>query len=449
VGLLQNLEKKRREAERDIQRRMRDLSHDARELEALGHEVVKRAIRTGQDVVARTPSEVRALGLAAAEGRLPQALGGMVAKKVAETRVAPKKAAPAKTIAPSQKASPKAPARNALEAQARAGISGAVDEFTLGAADHVLAAGDAMLDGGLQDFGDRYGANMREKRAEDAYDSENYGAARTAGRAVGLGAGMVALGGAGLAGRAALSRVPQAAKLMAHVAKAPKLKTGVDPRGIVRFAAGGGGAVGVGTQATEDALAGRASSPGQYAAAALGGAVGGVASLRDPVRGGALGAGLDSAASDFADGRAPSVERVIGAAHGGAVLGKAGDLVGTYGTAALPAHLKGKVGESLSLGKTLARGRSPTIKKDVEVNDAGRISIPDQTIGADYLEAKMGPGADLTTNQRLLRAKARREGNEFIVDAWQFRDAGKAVGTGLAPTGSFWVDKDGNPWRGR
>lgn len=444
MGFLQDLEKKRHEAEQDIKRRMRDLSHDARELEALGHEVVKRAIRTGQDVVARTPSEVRALGLAAAQGRLPQVLGGMAAKKVVQAAPAPKKAA-----TPSQKATPKRAPSAAIGEQVRAGVSGAVDEFTLGATDHVLAAGDAMLDGGFQGFGDRYGANMREKRAEDAYDSENYGAARTTGRAVGFAAGLAAMGGAGAAGRAALSRVPQAAKLMTHVAKAPKLKMGVDPRGLVRFAAGGGGAVGVATQAAEDAFAGRGSSPGQYAAAALGGAVGGIASLRDPVRGGALGAGLDSAASDFADGRTPSAGRVIGAAHGGAVLGKAGDLVGTYGTATLPAHLKGKVGESLSLGKTLARGRVPAIKEDVKVNNAGRKSIPDQMIGANYLEAKMGPGANLTKNQRLLRAKARREGNEFIVDAWQFRDAGKAAGIGLAPTGSFWVDEDGKPWRGR
>jgi hypothetical protein len=425
---------------------MNDLKHDARELEALGHEVVKRAIREGRAVVARTPSEVRALGLAAAQGRLPEAVGGMVAKKIAQSSPAPRKATTVQTRKPAPTATPK----NVPAQQVRAGVSGAVDEFTLGAADHVLSAGDAILDGGLQGFGDRYDANMREKRAEDAYDSENYGAARTAGRVVGFGAGMAAMGGVGMAGRAALSRTPQAARLMARVARTPKLKVGVDPRGLVQLAAGGGAGVGVGVQAVEDAASGRLSSPGQYGAAALGGATDGLATLRyGPARGGAMGAAVDSMAGDLAEGRMPSVENAVGAAHGGAVLGRAGDLVGTYGIAAQPAHIKGNVGETLSLGKTLGRGKIPNLKKDdVDVGNGLR-SQPDQVIDGGYVEAKMGPGAGLTKNQKRLRAKARREGDEFIIDAWQFRDVGKAGGIVAAPTGEAWIDEDGTPWQGR
>lgn len=426
---------------------MSDLRRDARELEALGHEVVKRAIREGQAVVARMPSEVRALGLAAAQGRLPGALGGMVAKKVAQPSSAPRKTTTAQTRKPAPTTSP----RSGAAQQVRAGVSGAVDEFTLGAADHVFSAGDAILDGGLQGFGDRYDANMRQKRAEDAYDTENYGAARTGGRVVGFGAGMAAMGGVGMAGRAALSRAPQAARLMAHVAKTPKLKGGVDPRGLVQLAAGGGAGVGIGVQAVEDAASGRLSSPGQYGAAALGGATDGLATLRyGPARGGAMGAAVDSMTSDLADGRMPSVESAVGAAHGGAVLGKAGDLVGTYGAAAQPAHIKGRIGEALSFGKTLGRGMVPDLKKKggVDVGD-GLKSHPDQVIHNGYVEAKMGPGAGLTKNQRRLRAKARREGDEFIIDAWQFRDVGKAGGIVAAPTGEVWIDEDGTPWRGR
>ncbi len=409
--------------------------------------MVKRAIRTGQEVAARTPSEVRALGLAAAQGRLPEALGGVVAKKVVQAAPVQKKASTASGPKATAKASPK----SAAVEQIRAGVSGAVDEFSLGAADRVLSAGDALLDGGVQGFGDRYAAGMGRRRAEDAYDSQHYGAARTTGRVVGLAGGLAATGGAAAAGRAALSGVPRAAKLMAHVAKAPRLKIGVDPHGLVRFAAGGGAAAGVGAQVVEDVVAGRASSLGQYGAATLAGAVGGVATLRHgPMHGGAIGGASDAIASDIAAGRSPSVEGAIGSAHAGAVLGKAGDLIGTYGTAALPAHLKGNVGEGLSVGKTLSRGKVPKLKKTrVPVGVGERYSIPDQRIGRDFLEAKMGPSANLSPNQRLLQAKTKREGNKYLIDAWQFRDAGKAAGVVGAPIRSIWADEERTPWRGR
>lgn len=447
MGFLQEVEKKKRETALALKQRMRDLSHDARELEAAGYDVMKRAIRTGQDVVARTPSEVRQLGLAAVQGRLPQALGGMAVKKAAAAAPAARKA----TTATAPKAVVrKTPAKSAAGEHARAAVSGAVDEFTLGTADRVLSAGEALLDGGVQGFGDRYTAEMRQRRAEDSYDSAHYGAARTVGRAVGLVGGVAATGGVASAGRVALSRLPQAAKLITAVHKAPRLKVGVDPRGLGRLAAGAGATGGVTAQVVEDVATGRPSSPGQYGAAALGGAVGGLGTLRyGPMYGGAIGGASEAAASDIAAGRAPSADRAIGAAHGGALLGKAGDVVGTYRTAALPVHLKGKVGETLSYAKTRARGKIPTPKKDPVPVGGGKVSIPDQKIGDDYLEAKMGPSANLTPNQWLLKAQTEAKGDEFLIDAWQFRDVGKAVGMLTAPLGGIWVKEEGMRWPGR
>ncbi|WP_334162010.1 hypothetical protein [Phenylobacterium sp.] len=444
MGVLEDIKRKTRETEQAVRQRMRDLSHDARELEALGYEVVKRAIRTGEDVVARTPTEVRQLGLAAVKGQLPQALAGMAVKKVAAAAPAPRKA----TAPPASKAVVrKTPAKSAAGEHARAAVSGAVDEFTLGAADRVLSAGEALLDGGVQGFGDRYSAEMRERRAEDSYDSAHYGVARTTGRAVGFVGGLAATGGVASAGRVALSRLPQAAKLITAVEKAPRLKVGVDPRGLGRLAAGAGAAGGVTAQVVEDVATGRPSSPGQYGAAAVGGATGGLATLRyGPMHGGAIGGASEAVASDIAAGRAPSAERAIGAAHGGALLGKAGDVLGTYGTASLPRRLKGEVGEALSYGKTLARGKKPNVSKD-KVDVGGRkFSKPDQKIGDDYLEAKMGPYADLTRNQRLLQAKLKREGKELLIDAWQFRDVGRAAGVLASPFGGGWGSEETTRW---
>lgn len=447
MGFRQEIEKKARATEQVVRQRMRDLSHDARELEALGYEVVKQAIREGKEIAARTPSEVRQLALAAARGQLPQAIGGLAVKTVARAAPAPKKAAAAtrpKVVAR------KGPAKTGAGEQIRAGVSGAVDEFTLGAADRVLSAGEALLDGGAQGFGDRYTAEMRQRRAEDSYDSAHYGGARTAGRAVGFVGGLAATGGVASAGRVALSRLPQAAKLITAVEKAPRLKVGVDPRGLGRLAVGAGATGGVTAQAVEDVARGRPSSPGQYGAAALGGAVGGVATLRyGPMHGGAIGGASEAAASDAAAGRIPSAERAIGAAHGGALLGKAGDVIGTYGTASLPRRLKGEVGEALSYGKTLARGKVPAWKKRHADVGGGKFSIPDQKIGDDYLEAKMGPYADLTRNQRLLQAKLNREGKELLIDAWQFRDVGKAAGILASPFGGVWVNEETTRWPGR
>ena len=124
-------------------------------------------------------------------------------------------------------------------------------------------------------------------------------------------------------------------------------------------------------------------------------------------------------------------------------------MIGTYRTAALPAHLKGKVGEALSYAKTRARGKVPAPKEERVPVGGRRVSIPDQKIGDDYLEAKMGPHANLTRNQRLLQAKLNREGKNLLIDAWQFRDVGKAAGILAAPFGGVWVNEETTRWPGR
>ena len=58
------------EKRRWFEARARDVARDAGLLDAKAREVYAHAIRTGQRVVAATPSQVRELGLAAVTGRL-------------------------------------------------------------------------------------------------------------------------------------------------------------------------------------------------------------------------------------------------------------------------------------------------------------------------------------------------------------------------------------------
>lgn len=423
---VEELQRRKRETER----RLNDLRDDARELTTRGREFVRTAIQTGQTVLGQAPSQVQQLA------RTIRSTPGPASASRPTTQVRPSP----KAVRPSAVASK--PAQQEL---ARAALSGAVDEFTFGAADRVLSAGDALLSGGLAGFGDRYQANMAEKRAQDAYDSQNYGAARLTGQAAGLALGIAATGGAGAAAKTALTTVPKGLKLANAIAKAPKLG-GVDPRGLAQFAAGSGALAGLGVQGAEDLASRRLSGRGRYVGAALGGAAGGLVTLgRGPMVGGALGGAAESIVGDLAEGRAPAAGRAISAAHGGAVLGGIGGVAGTYGTALRSNQTKGAIGEALSYGKTVSRGKIPNVKKEAVPVGGGRSSKPDQVIDEGYLEAKMGPGADLTPNQRKLRKKAEAEGKEFIIDAWTFRDAGKGAGIIAAPVGAVRVGEDRAP----
>src|SRR5690349_16301233 len=74
---------------REINLRNAQLQRFGANAEAVGREVYARTIRTGDAVAAATPSEIRALGIAALQGRLPQAIGQQAAEKAVRSVVAP------------------------------------------------------------------------------------------------------------------------------------------------------------------------------------------------------------------------------------------------------------------------------------------------------------------------------------------------------------------------
>lgn len=433
---------------RAIRAREEDLRRVADHAEAKGREIYERSIRTGEKVLARTEAELRALGAAAL--RQPPA------RKAASP---PRSSAsgPARPVAQTAAARPV----KSVEGQLRAGLSGAVDEFTFGLADRGLAAADAIMDGGLTDFGQRYAGNMEAKRAEDARDARDYAIERNAGRTVGLAAGLVATGPAGAAIKAGLRTVPRVAKIMTHAAKVPTNRVlreaGVDPRGLTTAAVVGGSLVGVAGQGMADLTTRGPSSARDYVGAAIGGGLGGFAALRGSpsIRGrpvvskavfsGAVGGAATSVAQDALQGRMPSYARATEAAHLGGMSAGVLDGLATHVAAALPKKLKGELGERLSEFKSIARGRVPTTKLLIPV---GRdlAAVPDQIHHreffrdlpeVEYLEAKFGPSTRLSRGQALLRAQ---NPDRFAIDAWQFRHAGRVAGLAGGPFGAQLVD---------
>lgn len=472
MGWQEELRAKRAETERWIRQREADLRRAAGQAEARGRQVYADAIKTGQQVLARTPAEVRALGIAAAQGRLPQALGEQVVKNVvrptAAARPASKPAVREAPARPKPTAGPAtAPSREkTIEGQLRAGLSGAVDEFSFGLADRGLAASEAVVEGGLQGFGERYDENMAVKRAEDARDARDYGTERNVGKAIGLVAGLAATGPTGAVVKTGLRGIPRVAKLMNHAAKASRsklMRAGVDPRGLTTAAVSGGALTGIAGQGVADLASGKASSVQDYVGAAIGGGLAGATALRGggpiaskAVLGGAMGAGATSLAQDALNRRPVSVDNAIESAHVGGVSGGVLDGLATHAVAAAPSRVKGFVGERMSDFKTLARGRIPHGQKPVPLRGGGA-SIPDQKQtheflwwgeldAPEYLESKMGPSARLSRAQRRLRAE---NPDRFMIDAWRFRDVGRAASLMGGPAGSQLTDEERFPWRVR
>jgi hypothetical protein len=447
MSLPDELRAKRAATERWIARREATLRRGASELEALGRQAYADTIRKGERVMARTPAEIRALGLAAVQGRLPQAIAEGVIRKAA-----PKVAAVASTVgglartAVSPTSSPyqRDQARKQLAEQGRAALSGFADEITFGAADRVLSAGDALIEGSPRDFAGRYSENMATKKAEDAYDQEHYGLARGAGRIAGAGTGIAVLGAPAVA-RGAVSLIPRGAQFAKALSTS---RHALDPRGLTTMATVGGAGAGVASQAAADVVAGRPSSLTDYAGAAAGGAVNGLATLRlGPVAGGAIGGAATTTAQGQLSGRAVSADDVINSGRASGALGGLFGLGGAYWASQLPVAAKGVLGEGLSAVKTMARGDGIPFgfRKRLNLDQGGHTftdlrfapRLPGKKIGV--VEAKMGPEAKASSRQ--IQASNQPD-IEYVWDGWRFTDVGKAAGAAFSSGGAQYEEQE-------
>lgn len=308
--------------------------------------------------------------------------------------------------------------------QVRAGVSGAADAFTMGAADPVTSALRATFssDGGA--WGDRYSANMRAAQAQDRYDAEHHPLARTVGQGVGTVGAVAALGATPLGAAGAVGRLAPAAGRLAPQAGH-----------VLRVTGATGGLGGLAGQVVSDGASRRLSSPTDYLGAVAGGTIGGlVAPYLGATQGSAVAGAAIPAAQAALSGRLPSMDAVSHGAVESALLGSVLGGAGARFTGQLPKEAKGKLGETLSRINTYLQGETPIeLHKRVYLRGAtktrGYIKPDHQTKTGRLVEAKFGDNARFTPNQK----RALSQGLAgFSPEHWKLRDIAAMLGVGAS-----------------
>jgi hypothetical protein len=361
-----------------------------------GVQAYKDAIRTGQNVVARTPQEVRVLG-----------------------------------------ATVKAAARSAAGA-ANAGVRSAGNAITLGGADNAEAATEALFGlGGAGNFRQRYRNQLDKQHAADRQAALEHPFATQAGEVLGTLGGIAAADAPAAAGIAA-RMFPQGTRALNAIQRVTRI--GFIPEGLGTMSAVGGATVGGAMQVASDAAHDRQTSLQDLLGAAGGGALGGLGAVR---RGPVLGAAGGGAATSLLQGydADDAMQAGTASAYGGRILGTIGEQISN----ALPSSLKGALGEQLSFAKSLARGeripRWPESSEQISRNlpTADGYAGPQEDVGlskgytrADFLtdwgraiEAKFGVSAGLTRAQKRAVPEL---GELYLPDHWHPGDIGDFSG---------------------
>ena len=375
---------------------------DAQAAYERGRQIFADTIRTGQNVVARTPQEVRALG----------------------------------------------GATNAF-------VRSAGNAISLGYADNLDAATDALFGaGGPGDFHQRYDNQLAQQRAMDRQAARDHPVIAGAGEGLGTLAAILAADAPLVAGAAARF-FPAGAKAFKAIQGAKRI--GFVPEGLGTMAAAGGGALGGAAQLATDATQGRRTSLRDFLGAIGGGALGGERAVR---QGPVLGAAIGGASTAALQGGDPDdiMRDATASAYGGRILGTLGEQVSN----ALPRAAKGALGESLSYAKSWAQGETIPWKKTPSARvgqmlpkssgNAGpqqRINLPGGGYTrADWLtdwgravEAKFGVSGSLRRNQR--RAVPAL-GDLYRPDHWLPGDIGNFSAGWFAPMAGQWSPDDGS-----
>jgi len=365
-----------------------------------GRQVYNDAIRTGANLMARTPQEVRALG-------------------------------------------------GAINAGGRS----AGNAVSLGYADNAEAATDALLGaGGSGNFAQRYRAEMAVQHDLDRRAAQDHPFATQAGNALGTAAAILSADEPAVAGVVA-RLFPGGAKAIQAIQGAKRI--GFIPEGLGMMSAVGGAAVGGATQLAADVARGQPTSLQNFTGAVGGGALGGLAAVRGgPVLGAALGGGATAALQG--DDLDSVMRDATASAYGGRLLGTAGEQISN----SLPRSVKGTLGENLSFAKSWARGEPipprPMASAQVEQNlpgaagNAGPQQAVDLSGGAytrpDWLtswgraiESKFGVSAGLSRAQRQAIPEL---GQVYLPDHWLPSDVGDFGGGWLGPMSGRWADDD-------
>jgi hypothetical protein len=373
---------------------------DAQNAYERGRQIYANAIRTGQDVVARTPHEVRALGSAA-----------------------------------------------------NAGVRSFSNAATFGVADKLEAATSALFGaGGPGDFGQRYDNELAQQYALNQQGLHDHPIASKTGEVAGAIGGILAADSPLVAGAAA-RLIPGGAKAFKAIQGAKRV--GFIPEGLGTMAAVTGGTVGGAVQLGTDVVQGKPTSLQDFLSAAGGGALGTERAMRwGPVLGAAVGGGATEALRGDPDG---ILSAATTSAYGGRALGTLGEQI----SSGLPSSLKGYLGEGLTFAKSWARGEpipfestdsaavAQNFPKNRKAGPQQAIPLSKSYTQADWLtdwgralEAKFGVSAGLTPAQTRAVSEL---GQFYLPDHWLPSDIGDLSGGWLGSTAGQSPPDDSQP----
>jgi len=138
-------------------------------------------------------------------------------------------------------------------------------------------------------------------------------------------------------------------------------------------------------------------------------------------------------ARDAYDEEYREIARMVGESAATAILaGKGGYEIGKQGSARLSPKDKGKLGEALSVGKSILKGDWP-VEFQVRTPLSRRFTVADHRTLREVVEAKFGPWAKLSDAQK----RAVNELFNYRVDRWMTEDAGRVLGAISAPSGAL------------
>ena len=313
---------------------------------------------------------------------------------------------------------------------------GGFDSASFGLGDKGVAAiqaGADALQG--QNWAQRYGAIRAQQQAQDRYDQTHYGAYRNAGEVSGALLSLLATDG--------LSAGATAGRIAFTAPKVVDMASAVRAARPWAAAAGVGAGATVGGQFVSDIGQGRPSNAQTYLADALGGAAGGLATLKRGASAGAGAAAATTGAVQWLTGQPVDVADLSKAAVASGHIGRLSHNVATEKANDLHFTEKGKLGDWLAAKTSQIYGDEikPPPAGNVRhagVEVSGGHTIPDLLLGVDGIEAdvpveaKFGYKAELSKRQK----EAFNELPNYFVYHFLPSDIGRVSG-GLLSAATF------------
>lgn len=316
--------------------------------------------------------------------------------------------------------------------RAFAGTKALQNTIFLGQDDKLIAGLQTAMGQGRGGWADRYNQNLRQQNDRMETVARAHPLSTSVGEAAGIGTALM-VGNPFAIGRSGVMSVVKTVPRY-RPAKPPSPRLQTKPREYATVVAGTGLLNG-GLEGAASLATGHTGTVGDYAGATIGGALGGLATFGvGPRLGAAVEGGMTPVAQALLNGRAISPREVRNRVAAGAFFANTGEVSSIRKVNNLSSKQKGRLGEALSVAKTLARLDLPlSLQEDIHLALGGKTVADQLTLTKKIVEAKFGQYARLTHRQRQAKAEFPER---YRHDHWQKEDVGKIGGYGLGNLGT-------------